>query len=83
MKPARIVLADDHPLIREAIRSLLTGTSEFTLVGEAADGKECLARVRELRPEIVLVDIAMPKMSGEHVTADLRRDVYKRQPPIG
>jgi two-component system NarL family response regulator len=73
VKPARIVLADDHPLIREAIRSLLTGTSEFTLVGEAADGKECLARVRELRPEIVLVDIAMPKMSGEHVTADLRR----------
>jgi two-component system NarL family response regulator len=73
VKPARIVLADDHPLIREAIRSLLTGTSEFTLVGEAADGKECLACVRELRPEIVLVDIAMPKMSGEHVTADLRR----------
>jgi two-component system NarL family response regulator len=73
VKPARIVLADDHPLIREAIRSLLTETAEFALVGEAADGKECLARVRELRPEIVLVDIAMPKMSGEHVTADLRR----------
>ncbi len=73
MKPVRLVLADDHPLIREAIRSLLTGTSEFELVGEAADGKECLARVRDLQPEIVLVDIAMPKLGGEHVTADLRR----------
>lgn len=73
MKPVRVVLADDHPLIREAIRSLLTGTSEFELVGEAADGKECLVRVRELRPEIVLIDIVMPKMSGEQVTADLHR----------
>jgi two-component system NarL family response regulator len=73
VKPVRIVLADDHPLIREAIRGLLTGTSEFELVGEAADGKECVARVRELRPEIVLVDIAMPKMGGEQVTAELRR----------
>ncbi len=73
MKPVRIVLADDHPLIREAIRSLVTGTAEFEVAGEAGDGRECLARVRELRPEIVLLDIAMPDMSGEQVARELRR----------
>jgi len=50
MKAVRIVLADDHPLIREAIGHLVSSTPDFELVGEAANGKECLARVQELRP---------------------------------
>jgi DNA-binding NarL/FixJ family response regulator len=51
MIPLRIMLVDDHPLIREAIGHLIAEAPDFELVGEAADGKECLARVEELRPE--------------------------------
>jgi len=73
MKPLRIMLADDHPLIREAIANLIRGAPEFELVGEVANGKECLARVQELRPDILVLDIAMPEMNGEQVTRELRR----------
>jgi len=71
MKPIRIVLADDHPLIREAVGNLIKGAPEFELVGEAANGKECLARVQELSPDILLLDIAMPEMNGEQVAREL------------
>jgi two-component system NarL family response regulator len=72
MKPVRIMLADDHPLIREAIGHLVNSAPEFELVGEAASGKECLARVEELRPDILVLDIAMPEMNGEQVARELR-----------
>jgi len=71
MKPIRIVLADDHPLIREAVGSLIKDAPEFELVGEAANGKECLARVQELSPDVLLLDIAMPEMNGEQVARQL------------
>ena len=73
MTPLRIMLVDDHPLIREAIGHLIADAPDFELVGEAADGKECLARVEELRPEIVVLDIAMPQLNGEQVARELRR----------
>jgi DNA-binding NarL/FixJ family response regulator len=72
MKPIRVVVADDHPLIREAVGHLIKGAPEFELVGEVANGKECLARVEELRPDILVLDIAMPEMNGEQVTRELR-----------
>jgi DNA-binding NarL/FixJ family response regulator len=74
MKPLRIMLVDDHPLIREAIGHLVSSAPEFELVGEAADGKECLARIDELCPDIVVLDIAMPQMNGEQVARELRRN---------
>jgi DNA-binding NarL/FixJ family response regulator len=73
MKPVRIVLADDHPLIREAIGHLIGGSPEFELVGEASNGIECLALVEKLRPDILVLDIAMPEMNGEQVARELRR----------
>jgi DNA-binding NarL/FixJ family response regulator len=73
MKPIRIMVADDHPLIREAVGHLIKGAPEFELVGEVANGRECLARVQELRPDILVLDIAMPEMNGEQVTRELRR----------
>lgn len=75
MKPARIMLVDDHPLIREAIGHLVASAPEFEWVGEAADGKECLARIDELRPDILVLDIAMPEMNGEQVARELRRSI--------
>jgi DNA-binding NarL/FixJ family response regulator len=73
MKPVRIMLVDDHPLIREAIAHLVAGAPDFELVGEAADGKECLERIADLRPDILILDIAMPDMNGEQVSRELRR----------
>jgi DNA-binding NarL/FixJ family response regulator len=73
MTPLRIMLVDDHPLIREAIGHLIAEAPDFELVGEAADGKECLARVEELRPDIVVLDIAMPQLNGEQAARELRR----------
>jgi DNA-binding NarL/FixJ family response regulator len=73
MKPTRVMLVDDHPLIREAIGHLVAGAPDFECVGEAADGQECLARIEELRPDILLLDIAMPHINGELVAREVRR----------
>jgi DNA-binding NarL/FixJ family response regulator len=73
MTPSRIMLVDDHPLIREAIAHLVAGAPEFELIGEAGDGKECLARIEELHPDILILDIAMPHMNGEQVARELHR----------
>jgi DNA-binding NarL/FixJ family response regulator len=73
MKPLRIMLVDDHPLIREAIGHVVKGAPEFELVGEAADGQECLARIDECRPDILVLDIAMPHINGEQVARELHR----------
>ena len=72
MTPWRIMLVDDHPLIREAIGHLIAQAADFELVGEAADGRECLARLADLRPDIVVLDIAMPHLNGEQVARELR-----------
>lgn len=73
MKPHRVMLVDDHPLIREAIGHLIASAPEFELIGEAADGRECLARIDELNPDILILDIAMPEVNGEQVARELRR----------
>ena len=73
MKPVRIMLVDDHPLIREAVGHLIAESSEFELVGEASNGKECFEQIESLRPDILILDIAMPEMNGEQVARELRR----------
>jgi DNA-binding NarL/FixJ family response regulator len=60
----RVLLADDHRLVRAGLRALLDTMPDVEVVAEAADGEEALHLVRELRPEAALVDIAMPKLSG-------------------
>jgi DNA-binding NarL/FixJ family response regulator len=65
----RIVLADDHALVRQGIRSLLAGIADFEVVGEAADGREALTLIRTLAPEVALMDISMPELNGLDATA--------------
>ena len=60
----RIVVADDHSLVREGICELLEGVEGMEVVGEAADGRETVALVEALQPEVVVMDIAMPRMDG-------------------
>jgi DNA-binding NarL/FixJ family response regulator len=67
-----VVIADDHNLVREGIRALLEKAEDITVVGEAENGEEALALVQQHRPDVLVMDIAMPGMNGIQVLEQLR-----------
>ncbi len=71
-KPLRVVLADDHAMVRQGIRQFLEEGGEIAVVAEAADGEETLRLVARHRPDVVVLDIQMPGMSGIEVTKEIR-----------
>ena len=64
MPPTRVLIADDHPLIRSGLRALLGREREFEVVGEAADGYQALELVEQLKPDVVMLDVSMPRLNG-------------------
>lgn len=70
----RVLLVDDHSLFRSGIRSLLQRYAEFAVVGEAADGVEGIKRVKQLKPDVVLLDLHMPGMSGVETLQLMHQD---------
>ena len=76
MKKIHILLADDHVLVRAGIRSLLEQMSGIEVVGEAGDGREAVKLIRQLRPDIVLMDVAMAQMNGIEATTRIKK-AYK------
>lgn len=73
----RILIADDHPVVRKGLQLCLAKQDKLKLVGEAADGAEALDKALELAPDVVLLDISMPRMDGLAVTTALRKKVPK------
>jgi two-component system, NarL family, nitrate/nitrite response regulator NarL len=67
----RIVIADDHPIFRDGLRRLLESDPRFEVVGEAGDGEEAVAQVARLRPDVLLLDLAMPRSNGLKALQDL------------
>src|SRR5580658_7053433 len=60
----RIVLADDHPIVRDGLKKLLQLEDDFEVVGEASDGREVIEKVQELDPDVLLLDLRMPNLDG-------------------
>jgi DNA-binding NarL/FixJ family response regulator len=73
MKPIRVLLADNHTLIRAGLRSLLETMPDVHVVAEASDGREALSLIEAHQPDVVLMDVAMPEMNGLEATARIAK----------
>jgi DNA-binding NarL/FixJ family response regulator len=72
--PIRVLLVDDHPVLRDGLKSLLNRESDIEVVGDAGDGREAIALTQELKPDIVVTDIAMPGLNGIESVRALRQE---------
>jgi DNA-binding NarL/FixJ family response regulator len=79
MENVRILVADDHPLFRDGIRALLGSLTSYEVVGEAANGSDAVSLAQALQPDIVLMDLQMPKINGIEAT----RQIVQTSPHIG
>jgi len=71
MKPIRILLADDHSIMRVGLASLLSREKDMVIVGEAETGEEAVAKARDLKPDVVIMDLMMPTLSGAEATRQI------------
>jgi len=76
MSAIRILLADDHTLVREGLRKILETQRGWEVIGEAADGRQAVRQVLELKPDLVILDLAMPQLGG----VDAIQQIVKRLP---
>src|SRR5450759_2021193 len=72
MEKIRILIADDHTLVREGTRERLEREEDFEVVGEAADGEEAVKLAQELKPNVAIIDIAMPNLNGIEPTKQIK-----------
>ena len=77
MQKIKVLIVDDHTLVRDGIRALLALVADIKVVDEAANGREALEKVKKLAPDVVLMDLAMPIMSGLEATRRIRRKFPK------
>src|ERR1051325_9674934 len=72
-QPIRLIIADDHAIFRDGLRRLLATQPDFQVIGEASDGKEAIALAQSLKPDVLLLDLAMPRVPGMEVLRELSR----------
>lgn len=77
MKKIRVLLADDHTLVRDGMKTLLQNVNDLFVAGEASDGLEVIQKIKELSPDIVIMDISMPRMTGLEATDVIQREFPK------
>ena len=73
MKIVRILIADDHDVVREGLKTLLAARADFQVCGEATTGREAVAQARELKPHVVVLDFSMPELNGLEATRQIRK----------
>jgi DNA-binding NarL/FixJ family response regulator len=73
MKTVRILIADDHDVVREGLKALLAVRADFQVCGEAVTGREAVAQARELKPNVVVLDFSMPELNGLEATRQIRK----------
>ena len=73
--PKRVVLCDDHEIVREAIKARMANAEDVEIVGEAADGEKAIAGVRETAPDVLVLDLSMPNVDGLEVIRALRAEM--------
>src|SRR5258708_6613 len=69
----RILLVDDHPVVRQGLKTLLEGRSGWEVIGEASDGAEAVEKAKDLNPDVMVLDVTMPRMNGLEACRLLRR----------
>lgn len=76
-RPIRVLIADDHEFVRRGVRSLLSDVAggRFEVCGEATNGREAVAKARELRPDVVVIDVSMPELNGLEATRRIHKEV--------
>ncbi|HYN77851.1 MAG TPA: response regulator transcription factor [Lamprocystis sp. (in: g-proteobacteria)] len=72
-KPTQILLVEDHRILREGLRAILEAQPDLAVLGEAEDGAEAVRRARALQPDLVVLDLSMPRMNGLDALADIKR----------
>ena len=78
-KSVRLLLADDHDIVRRGLRSLLEEQPGWTVVGEASNGREAVDIALKLKPDVVVLDMSMPELNGLETTRRIRRDLPKTE----
>jgi two-component system response regulator NreC len=73
LKPLRILLGDDHTLVRQGVRKIIEENKQWTVIGEAQDGRELVRKALEEEPDLIIVDVAMPLLNGIEATRQIMR----------